>query len=198
MKLQYSTWKYLDKSLNSEDPTLPSTLALHRHYTAPLSQFKGPKLTIQEILFPSLTLLFPLHFLLHFLLFFLRFLLFLLHFFHFFLRFHLFLLHFLPFFLRFLLFLLSLTSVSSLWLRFQFLLTDFGFSLSNFTLSFFNNITVGCKYPTRPDLASHVWLLTSHPYERHMLLKGQEVELANGGKLSWRNSVGQLSFPSTM
>jgi hypothetical protein len=78
-------------------------------------------------------------------------------------------------------------------------LSDFGFgffSLFNFTLSFFYQY-YHYKYLTPPDLE----LLTcgfgvSHPRERHVLIKGREAELVNGGKLSWPNSVGQLSFPS--
>jgi hypothetical protein len=59
----------------------------------------------------------------------------------------------------------SLTSICLFLLHFGFFsfFTDFGFSLSNFT--------VGCKEGIRLDLASHVWLLTSHPRERHVLLK---------------------------
>jgi hypothetical protein len=85
-------------------------------------------------------------------------------------------------------------------LQVRVLLSDFGWFLLSLTLlfAFFIYITVGCKEGIRPDLASHMWLLTSHPRERHMLLKWREVELANGGKLSWPNSVGQLSFSSAM
>ena len=55
-------------------------------------------------------------------------------------------------------------------------------SLSNFTLSFFIIITVG----SRSDLASHVWVLTSHARERHVVLKW-------AGKLSWPMREAELA-----
>jgi hypothetical protein len=82
----------------------------------------------------------------------------------------------------------SASSLSSS-LQFRLFLLHFGFTSfsSNFSFDFFSltsaslsltllfaffiYITVGCKEGIRPDLASHVWLLTSHPHERHMLLK---------------------------
>ena len=70
------------------------------------------------------------------------------------------------------------------WYQVRFLLTHFGFSLSlsNFTLSFFIIITVG----SRSDLASHVWVLTSHARERHVVLKW-------AGKLSWPMREAELA-----
>ena len=68
------------------------------------------------------------------------------------------------------------------WYQVQFL----SLSLSNFTLSFFIIITVGCKEESRSDLASHVWVLTSHARERHVLLKW-------AGKLSWLMGEAELA-----
>ena len=74
-------------------------------------------------------------------------------------------------------------------------LVHIDFTLFSYFFFPFRTVTIAFCSKYRLSRVCVLSFVDFHPREQHMGMKGREII---GGKLSWPNSVGHLSFPSAM